>query len=121
MTPLALIACRSQGASSHGRSARRAPAVEFSRTSASGAIDGSGPAPEGAPEGLADLLDLCRGFGRHQVEKVGYWSRRLAALPECTNPECALAPSKSIADLDAKVESYCRPCTQRLFEGTIRV
>ena len=44
VTPLALIAWRSHGASSHGVSARRAPAVEFASTSASEAMAGSGPA-----------------------------------------------------------------------------
>jgi predicted Zn-dependent protease len=55
------------------------------------------------------------------VKEMLRMAGRLVGLPECTNPECALAPSKSIADVDAKTESYCRACSQRLFEGTIRV
>lgn len=46
---------------------------------------------------------------------------RLAGLKVCTNPECVLAPSKSVPDLDSKTEMYCRPCAQRLFEGRIQV
>lgn len=55
------------------------------------------------------------------VKEMLRMSGRLAGLPECANPECALSPSKSVPDLDAKIENYCRPCAQRLFEGTIRV
>jgi predicted Zn-dependent protease len=46
---------------------------------------------------------------------------RLAGAPECNNPACALAPSKSLPDIDAKEERYCRACEQRLFEGTLRI
>jgi predicted Zn-dependent protease len=55
------------------------------------------------------------------VKELLRMAARVAGLRECTNPECALSASKSIPDLDQKTEAYCRPCAQRLFEGTIRV
>ena len=46
---------------------------------------------------------------------------RLKGLKICSDPKCVLAPSKSVPDVDSKVEMYCRPCAQLLFEGKIRV
>lgn len=46
---------------------------------------------------------------------------RLQGAKECTDPKCALAASKMFADLDLKDERFCRPCSLRLFEGTIRI
>jgi len=46
---------------------------------------------------------------------------RLAGLSECTDAECVLAPSKSIPDIDAKEERFCRVCEQKLFEGTMHL
>ena len=46
---------------------------------------------------------------------------RMYGMAECGDPQCALAPSKTIADVDAKQERFCRPCEQALFEGRIRI
>lgn len=46
---------------------------------------------------------------------------RLAGLAECSDPECVLAPSRTIPDIDAKEERYCRACEQRLFEGKMHI
>lgn len=46
---------------------------------------------------------------------------RLRGVQECTDPQCALSPSKSVPDLDTKNEGWCRACAQRLFEGKIKV
>jgi predicted Zn-dependent protease len=55
------------------------------------------------------------------VKELLRMTGRLAGLKECANPECVLAASKSIPDLDAKEERYCRNCEQVLFEGTIHI
>jgi len=55
------------------------------------------------------------------VKELLRMAGRLQGLPECSNPECALAPSKSALDIDTKAEVYCRACSQRLFEGKIQV
>jgi archaemetzincin len=46
---------------------------------------------------------------------------RLAGLSECTDPACVLAPSRTIPDIDAKEERFCRVCEQRLFEGITHI
>jgi predicted Zn-dependent protease len=46
---------------------------------------------------------------------------RLRGLRECSDPKCALASSRMLADLDLKDERYCRACEQRMFEGTMRI
>jgi predicted Zn-dependent protease len=46
---------------------------------------------------------------------------RLAGLSECSDPACALAKSRSVQDLDAKEERYCRDCEQAFFEGSMRL
>jgi predicted Zn-dependent protease len=46
---------------------------------------------------------------------------RLAGLPECADPECVLASSKALVNIDAKEERYCRDCEQRLFEGKMHI
>jgi len=55
------------------------------------------------------------------VKELLRMAGRLQGLKVCGNPQCVLAPSKSIADIDTKTEMFCRACSQRLFEGTIRV
>lgn len=45
----------------------------------------------------------------------------LSGLPECANPDCALAPSRSVGDIDRKGEHYCAPCWKRLSAGTMRI
>jgi len=46
---------------------------------------------------------------------------RLIGLPECKTPQCALAPSSMLADVDLKDERPCRACLQRLFKGTVSI
>ena len=46
---------------------------------------------------------------------------RLNGLTECKDPQCVLAASKTIPDVDSKLERFCRPCEQALFEGRIRI
>ena len=55
------------------------------------------------------------------VKELLRMAGRLRGLPECTDPECVLAPTRSPCDLDMKEERFCRDCEQRLFEGTIRI
>jgi len=44
---------------------------------------------------------------------------RLAGLPECPDPQCAVAASRGTPDIDTKQERYCRGCEQRLLEGKL--
>ena len=46
---------------------------------------------------------------------------RLAGAPECSDMRCVLAPTNVLADLDLKQEQPCRACSQRLFQGTMRI
>jgi predicted Zn-dependent protease len=46
---------------------------------------------------------------------------RLLAMPECRTPQCALAPSPMLADIDLKDDRPCRPCLQRWFKGTVAI
>ena len=46
---------------------------------------------------------------------------RLAGLSECADPECVLAPSRTIPDIDAKEERFCRVCETKLFEGRMQL
>ncbi len=46
---------------------------------------------------------------------------RVAGLPECGNPDCALAPTRVVSDIDRKTEHYCAPCWKRLSLGTMRI
>lgn len=55
------------------------------------------------------------------VKEVLRAAARLAGLPECANPDCALAPTRVVADLDRKGEHYCAPCWKRLSSGTMRI
>ncbi len=55
------------------------------------------------------------------VKELARMAARLQGAAECKNAECVLAASKSIPDLDAKAEMFCRNCSQLLFEGTIQV
>lgn len=55
------------------------------------------------------------------VKELARMAARLRGAAECKNAECVLAASKSIPDLDAKAEMFCRNCSQLLFEGTIQV
>ncbi len=55
------------------------------------------------------------------IKEIVRMAGRLRGMPECGNPDCILAPSKSLPDLDTKSEALCRACSLRMFEGTIRV
>jgi len=46
---------------------------------------------------------------------------RLGGLSECADPSCVLASSRTIPDIDAKEERYCRACEQKLFEGRMHL
>ena len=46
---------------------------------------------------------------------------RLLGGKECSDPQCVLASSRMLADVDIKEEKFCRTCSQRLFEGTVRI
>ena len=48
-------------------------------------------------------------------------SARLAGMPQCATPQCVLSASNMLADLDIKEEKLCRSCSQRMFEGKIRI
>ncbi len=46
---------------------------------------------------------------------------RMAGLAECQVPNCALAASRHLLDIDAKEERYCRACEQKFFEGRMQI
>jgi predicted Zn-dependent protease len=46
---------------------------------------------------------------------------RLSGAPECSTIDCVLAPTNMLADLDLKQEKLCRACSQRMFQGTVRL
>jgi predicted Zn-dependent protease len=46
---------------------------------------------------------------------------RLRGMKECADPECVLAPSRSVHDLDTKEERFCRGCETQIFEGKLRL
>ena len=53
------------------------------------------------------------------VKEILRVAGRLQDASECSHPECVLAPSRSIPDLDSKSETYCRSCSQLLFQGRV--
>jgi predicted Zn-dependent protease len=55
------------------------------------------------------------------VKEIARMAGRLEGLHECGDPKCVFASSKVLADLDLKEERICRPCSLRLFEGSIRI
>jgi predicted Zn-dependent protease len=55
------------------------------------------------------------------VKEILRMAIRLRGLPECTDPACVLAPSRTLPDLDLKDERPCRACEQRLFEGRVQI
>lgn len=56
-----------------------------------------------------------------QVKEIIRMVIRLRGHPECPTPQCVMAGSKMVMDLDIKEEKLCRDCSARLFEGTIRI
>jgi predicted Zn-dependent protease len=55
------------------------------------------------------------------VKEMLRMAGRLQGLKECASPDCVLAPSKVVPDVDSKGELYCRNCSQALFEGKIQI
>ena len=55
------------------------------------------------------------------VKELLRMTGRLLGSKACVNPACTLAPSKTMADIDCKEETYCKGCSERLFEGVIRL
>ena len=55
------------------------------------------------------------------VKEIVRMTGRLAGARECGDPNCALSGSKNVIDIDLKEETFCRACSLKLFEGTIRL
>jgi len=55
------------------------------------------------------------------VKELLRMAARLQGHPQCPDPKCVLSASRMFADVDLKEERFCRDCTQRMFEGTIRI
>ena len=55
------------------------------------------------------------------VKEILRAAARIRGLPECSNEDCALAPTRAVMDLDRKSEHYCAPCWKRLSTGTLRI
>jgi predicted Zn-dependent protease len=76
--------------------------------------------------GVVSLRRLREAFYRRPAEPLRLKellrvAARLQGLSECREPRCALAPSRVVADVDSKDEGFCRACSQRLFQGTIKI
>ena len=48
-------------------------------------------------------------------------SARSIGMPECKTPQCVLSASSMLADIDLKEEKLCRACSERMFQGTVRL
>lgn len=55
------------------------------------------------------------------VKEILRMAGRLQGLAECSDPECVLAPSRAVPDIDSKEERYCRGCEQLMFEGRLQL
>jgi predicted Zn-dependent protease len=55
------------------------------------------------------------------VKEIARMALRLQRQPSCADPHCILAASKMFMDVDLKDEKLCRSCSERLFEGRIRI
>jgi archaemetzincin len=55
------------------------------------------------------------------VKELLRMAGRLRGMRECGDPECVLAPSRSVHDLDTKEERFCRNCEAQLLEGKIQI
>lgn len=55
------------------------------------------------------------------VKEIIRMIARMRRAPACKDPQCVLAASEMLADLDTKEEKFCRACSQRLFEGRISI
>ncbi|MCP3977740.1 MAG: hypothetical protein GY716_00220 [bacterium] len=80
---------------------------------------------------IVSLRRLREAFYRRKPEPTKHRARliketlrmvaRVRGLKECSDPRCALAPSKMLVDVDTKEEAYCRNCSEWLFEGTAHI
>jgi archaemetzincin len=81
--------------------------------------------------GVTSIRRLREAFYRRKADPVRQRARvvkeilrmagRLAGLAECPDPACVLAPSRSVPDIDAKEERFCKSCETRLFEGRVEI
>lgn len=81
--------------------------------------------------GVVSIRRLREAFYRRKADSGKLRSRltkellrvaaRLQGLKACDDAACPLSASRSVADIDAKAEQYCRTCSQRLFEGKVRI
>lgn len=81
--------------------------------------------------GIVSLRRLREAFYRRRADpnkqrarltkEVVRAAARLGGMPECSSPQCVLAPSNMLADVDLKDEGLCRACAQRMFKGTLRI
>ncbi len=55
------------------------------------------------------------------VKELARMWARLGGLVECSDPECVLSGSRTMAALDTKEDRFCRACDQALFEGKIQI
>jgi len=55
------------------------------------------------------------------VKEITRMAIRLRKLPECPSPDCVMAASQMLMDVDAKDEKLCRACNERLFEGKLQI
>lgn len=55
------------------------------------------------------------------VKMILYAIGRLRGLPDCRDPQCAMAAMGSLSDVDAKPEKYCAACWRRLSTGAFRI
>lgn len=81
--------------------------------------------------GVVSVRRLREAFYRRSAEPVKQRARltkeivraaaRLSGMPECSSPQCVISASNMLADIDLKEEKFCRACSQRMFQGTMRI
>ena len=55
------------------------------------------------------------------TKMVLYAIGRIRGLPDCRDPQCAMATMTALADLDTRAEKYCAACWRRLSTGAFRI
>jgi len=55
------------------------------------------------------------------VKELLRMAGRLRGMKECADPQCVLAPSRSVHDMDTKEERFCRGCETQMFEGKLQI
>lgn len=59
---------------------------------------------------------------RSRVVKMALYALgRVRGLPDCRDPQCAMASMTALADVDMKQEKYCASCWRRLSTGAFRI